>query len=143
MPLLLAIVGAALIVSALRNEQATLGALLASDIPAFLPWAAAILVIGAIGYVPELRKPSHALLALVIIVILLKRGKGFFAQFQQALQNPVAATAAPLPTLKGPLPITIQGGGSSGALGGLLGSAGSAVTGGASSAITSGTGGLY
>ncbi len=150
MPLLLAIVGAALIVSAIRDTQAQLGSLLVSDVPAFMPWAAAILVIGFIGFVPELRKVSRALLALVLIVIFLKKGSGFFAQFSTALKNPAAAQAATLPTLKGPLPITIAGGatGSGGPLGGLIGAATDAATGGIGGiggavSDVSGTGGLY
>lgn len=115
MPLLFLLIGIALVVSAVLNTQAQLGKLLAADGPAFLPWAGAIVVIGAIGYIPEARTISRSLLVLVLIVIMLKDNGGFFAKFAEGIKNPAPATGDTLPTLSGPLPVTI--GGSSGVTG--------------------------
>ena len=135
MPLLLAIVGAAVVVAAIRNTQGQLGTLLASDGPAFLPWAGAIVAVGFVGYVPELRGLSRAFLALLILVIILKTGGGFFQQFADAIKNPAPAVTSPYPTPSklGPLPIQIQGasgGAGGGILGGILGKAAGAAVGG-------------
>ena len=52
----------------------------------YLVWVGAILLIGAVGYVDELRPISHAFLLLVIIVLLLSNG-GFFQQLQTQFQG--------------------------------------------------------
>lgn len=59
----------------------------------FLVWFVAILVIGALGYVSELKPFANAMLALVIVVLLLSN-KGFFAQLQNAIQSPANAPTA-------------------------------------------------
>jgi hypothetical protein len=132
MPLLFAILGAALLVSAILNTQSQLGTLLAADMPGYLKWAAALIVIGAIGaVVPEARGVSRALLGLVILVIFLTSGSGFFTQFAAAVQSPVAPTATTLPTPQGALPVAVTvSGGTTAASGaaGAAGAAGSAVS---------------
>ena len=138
MPLLLAIIGAAIVIAAIRNTQGQLGSLLASDGPAFLPWAGAILAVGFIGFVPELRGLSRAFLALLILVIILQTRGGFFGQFAQAIKNPAPAQTSPYvsPSKLGPLPIQIQGG-TSGA-GGILGSVAGKVAGAATGSLFGG-----
>lgn len=67
----------------------------------FLAWFAAIMVIGMIGYIPELKPIANMMLALLIVVLLLAAGNaktgtgGFFAMLEQAVQTPApTATAA-------------------------------------------------
>jgi hypothetical protein len=60
----------------------------------FLAWFAAIFIIGALGYVQELKPIANTMLALVILVLLLSNG-GFFAQLKTAVsQQPPASTLA-------------------------------------------------
>lgn len=53
----------------------------------FLTWFAAILIIGALGYVPQFKPIANTMLALVIVVLLISNG-GFFAQLKQAVSQP-------------------------------------------------------
>lgn len=134
MPFLLAVIGAALVISAVRGTQGTLGTQLASDVPAFLPWAAAIVITGMLGYIPKFQKPANLLLALVLVVIFLRQGSGFVSKFGQAFAAAPAQPAANtgVPDTSGSLPVTLTiagGSGNSGLLGGVI----SAVTGGGSS----------
>ena len=85
------IVGVVLVIAGVRGTQGQLWAQLQKDFsPAeqqagqhsFLPWFFAILVIGAIGYIEDLKPFSRAFLALVIIVLFLSNN-GFFAQLQK------------------------------------------------------------
>lgn len=84
------IIGAILLIAAVRgtekdsapgaNDGKGLWGLLKADFEPgpqgnFLAWFAAILAIGAIGYIPHLEGVSTALLAIVIIVLLLEPGK--------------------------------------------------------------------
>jgi hypothetical protein len=48
----------------------------------FFAWAAAIILIGSVGYIDELKPVANTMLALVIVVLLLSNN-GFFAQLQQ------------------------------------------------------------
>lgn len=89
MPIALILIGVILLIAAVRNTQGTLFTLVKGDFTGknnFIFWLVAILVIGAIGNVKQLKGFSNAFLALVIIVILLSN-KGFFAQFQTALST--------------------------------------------------------
>jgi len=65
------LVGVVLIVVAVKGSQDTLFAALKEDVPHFGVWAAAILALGAIGFVPGLKPISRGLLALVIVVIII------------------------------------------------------------------------
>lgn len=64
-------IGAILLVAALRGTQGTLASALTTDIPGYAKWALAIVLIGAIGFIPNMRPISRALLALVLVVIVL------------------------------------------------------------------------
>jgi hypothetical protein len=64
-------IGAILVVAAVRNSQGALFTALATDVPAFVVWGAALLAIGAIGFVPALKPVSRGLLALVLTVLIL------------------------------------------------------------------------
>lgn len=103
MPFALLIIGIVLLIAAVRNTYGAtnavtggpgLGALLQNDFTGsnnFVYWVVAILIIGALGYIPKLKPLSVALLTLVIIVLLISKGNpsntggGFFQQLTTAL----------------------------------------------------------
>lgn len=58
----------------------------------FLAWFAAILVIGMIGYIPELKPIANTMLVLVILVLLISNG-GFFAKFEQQVLTPAPSAS--------------------------------------------------
>jgi hypothetical protein len=87
------IVGIVLLVAGVNNTQSDLFTLLQKDFSpsaqqqgqhSFLAWFVAILVIGTLGYVQDLRPFSRAFMALIIIVLLLSNG-GFFSQINKEL----------------------------------------------------------
>ena len=86
----LGIVGIILLTAGVRGKQDDLFSLLKSDFTGqnnFIFWMISIFVIGALGYIPKLKPLSTAFLALVIVVLFLRKGTGFFAQASQALQG--------------------------------------------------------
>lgn len=93
MPFIFLFIGILLLVSGLRNT-ATVGnpnlvTLIKGDFTGtdnFIYWVIAIMVIGALGYIDELKGLSISLLVLVIIVLFLSNG-GFFTKFQQAIST--------------------------------------------------------
>lgn len=102
MAFVLLIIGAVMVDSAVRNTEGQLWTLVKGDFEGtgqqhgFIVWFAAILVIGAVGYVPSLRSLSRVFLALVIVVLLISN-KGFFTQFFKAIGTsaPPAQTTQP------------------------------------------------
>lgn len=95
MPIALVIFGVFLLVAAVRWDKggSEVWTLLQSDLQgksvttgkqsgSFFAWAAAIILIGAVGYVDELKPIANSMLALVIIVLLLS-SNGFFAQLEK------------------------------------------------------------
>lgn len=111
MPFALIIAGVVLTVAGVRNTEQSLFALLKGDFTgtnSFLYWTLAILLIGALGYVPTTRTLANTFLALVLIVLVIAN-KGVFDQFTSAIKTPIppapvngtapaaptAATAAP------------------------------------------------
>jgi len=143
MPLALAIIGIVLVIVAIRGTEGDLFTLLTGDAAGWFKWAAAIVAVGALGYIPKLEAPSRVLLALVLIVIVLVN-KGLFSTLSAVLTNPPAASpsVSPVPAALGDLPVKLNVSGGTGVIGKLVGGAASLGTG-ASSAATSGTGGLY
>lgn len=90
MPFALIIVGILLLVSGVKGTQSDLYKLVESDFTGtnnFVYWSLSILVIGCLGYVPQLRSISRMFMLLVILVLFLKKGSGFFTQFQQAVSS--------------------------------------------------------
>lgn len=99
----LLIVGAWLLIATARGSQAQLFNLLKGDFTGpnnFVYWFLAVIIVGAVGYVPRLKQVSDMFLALIIIVLVLKRGAsnslfpflgsgggGFFQQFTAAIQT--------------------------------------------------------
>ena len=89
MPFILIIVGAFILITALRGNAGAFASQIKKDFTgqkSFVYWFLAILVIGAIGYIQPLRKISDAFLILVILVLFIAN-KGFFAQFQTSLKQ--------------------------------------------------------
>jgi hypothetical protein len=90
MPFLLLIIGGILAITAVRNTHGSLFNALATDIPGFFKWALAIVLVGALGWVPGMREVSRWLLALVLVVIVLANYRQLFAGFTSL--NPTAST---------------------------------------------------
>lgn len=80
----LLVIGVVIIVAAIRNSQGALFTAIKTDVPDFVVWAAAIIAIGAIGYVPGLKPVSRGLLALIIIVLILRNYSNIIAGFKAA-----------------------------------------------------------
>lgn len=84
MPFALIALGMILIITGIQNTYAQFGTMVQNDFQAgFLKWAAAILIIGALGYVQELETLSHVFLALIIVAIFLTHAQTFTQATQQ------------------------------------------------------------
>lgn len=95
MPFALVTIGLMMIVSGARNTYEQLGAQLVTDFRGFIWWIAAIIAIGALGYVPQFKPFSRALLVLVLIIMVL-HNRGFAQNFLGALQKgPTQLAAGP------------------------------------------------
>lgn len=100
MPIVAIILGAVLVVIALRGTEYEFGDQLESDFgqTAFWSWAAAILFLGALGYVPALRRVSQYSVGLVVLVMVLRNG-GLFTQLARFVDSPPSpAPVIPLPS---------------------------------------------
>lgn len=95
------LIGVVLIVAAIRNSQDALFKAIATDVPEFVVWAAAIVALGVIGFIPGLKPVSRGLLALVIIVIVLNNYKNILSGFTNAWKSPPAASGATASTSEG------------------------------------------
>jgi hypothetical protein len=83
MPLVLLLIGVAVVIIAAKNNQATLAGKLAQDVSGgFIPWLLAVAAIGALGYVPGLKGFSRGILGLLLLVFILKNGSGLFDQLK-------------------------------------------------------------
>lgn len=92
----LLIIGITLVTVSVRNTQATFTARVANDFQGpgnFIYWIAAIMIIGAVGYIPKAKSVSDLFLVLILVVLFLKKGNtsgvggGFFQQFTTALSG--------------------------------------------------------
>lgn len=141
-------IGIILIASGLKGTNHALGQQVQADLlgqGGFLTWACAVMAIGALGYLPGLRTPSRYLLALLVVVVIVRNG-GVWANAQSALQQ--ASIQGPAPPVAIPDPAGSSGGGGGGGSGGSGGGGGddtgSAVSGIASdAAIGASIGGPY
>jgi hypothetical protein len=95
MILVVLFIGAILLVSALRGTYAALFSDLGTDVPQFVVWAAAILALGSIGFIPGLRPISRGLMALVLVVIILQNYKNILTGFQAVSTAPSSTTSTP------------------------------------------------
>src|SRR5206468_8721512 len=109
MPLILLALAALLIASALQNTQGDLAAALKADAPPFLKMAAAVVGIGAIGFVPKMEPLSRGLLGLVALVFFLTNYQRILSSFQSLAGTvaaaPASASIAPATAFAGGLPI--------------------------------------
>lgn len=91
MPFALAIIGLALIVTAVRGTTSTLFSLVKSDLTGsgnYIWWIVSILVIGAFGYIKRIQPVVNMFIVLVLVVMFIGAGKkGFFAQFTAAIKS--------------------------------------------------------
>ena len=155
MPIFFLVIGLLLIVTVVRGTTIGFAKRLGQDISGgYLKWLAAIIVIGAVGFVPSMKSPSRYLLALIAVVVMLRSGSGFIAKLAEQISNPGVASSAQQPGGNANLPaipVQTQGGagGAPGAGGvGGLGSTAGSVLGGMSgvpggSAIGGALGGLF
>lgn len=98
MPLLFFLAGLILVVTGVNGTLFALGALLKNDFTGpnnFFGWFFAILIAGALGYIPTLKPVSFAFLALVFVAILLSSGSGFFAKFNSAMRQLTSTGISP------------------------------------------------
>lgn len=94
MILFLILIAAMLIVAAVRDTQGDLFAALQADVPSFVIWAAALVAIGAIGFVPGLKTPSRFLLALIIVVLVVNNYQKIIRGFSHGVQGVQGAAQA-------------------------------------------------
>lgn len=107
MPLLIMLIGAALLVTGFKGTTGQLATRLSNDItgagaPAghgFLTWLAALVIIGSAGYITEIQRPARLFIALIIVVMLIKSDTGVIAQFFKAFGTAEQAGATPSPSL--------------------------------------------
>lgn len=96
MPFLFIVAGLVMIISAVKGTQNDLLTLLKADVTGknnFVYWMLAILGIGAVGYVRELKPLATSLLVLVVIVLFLD-SKGVFTEFVSAINSTQTAQPA-------------------------------------------------
>ncbi len=94
MPFAFIIAGIVLLVSGVRGSSQSLVTLLKGDLTGsnnFGYWILSILVIGALGYIQDLRVLSRSFLVLVLIVLVIAEDKngagGFFTEFQSSVKQ--------------------------------------------------------
>lgn len=104
MAFLFTIVGLLMIVTGVKGTYAQFGAQVASDFTGSQPftyWVAAVLGVGAVGYVDALRTVSRLFLALILVAMVLHNG-GFFDKLTAALKaGPQAPQGSGAPASSG------------------------------------------
>lgn len=89
MPLFLILIGLILVISGAKGTTKELASLLKDDFAptdsnvSFGVWIIAIVMVGALGYIPKLKPLSNAFLVLLFVGLMLSN-RGFFAQFSRA-----------------------------------------------------------
>lgn len=94
MPLALLFIGVLFLAAGVRDKQGDLFTLLKGDLTGqnnFLQWVLALVLVGALGFIPRMRPVSVALIALILIAIFLRKGAGFFDQLAGATGLKVTA----------------------------------------------------
>jgi hypothetical protein len=89
MPFIFIGTGLVLVFVGLQGNPAKLYALIAADFTgpnSFIYWMIAILILGALGFIPSLEKLSRLFMLLVLVVLFLDNG-GFFQQFQAFVKS--------------------------------------------------------
>lgn len=82
MPFALIIVGAVLLIVAVRNRVQPFFTQVTADLTnggnfkgSYAAWAIALLIVGVVGYLPSLQKLSRVFLVLIVIAIVLSQSK--------------------------------------------------------------------
>lgn len=124
MPFALVTIGILLFITAINNTWRQFGGQVYKDLfstdGGFVYWAAGLVVVGLIGYIPSLKRPSDLFMVLIILGMLLEN-KGFFGQLQQGLQAGTgASTGAAATTTSGSTATPNASGLFSGPLGSIL-----------------------
>jgi uncharacterized membrane protein HdeD (DUF308 family) len=79
-------IGLIMVLTGINNTYAQFAAELQNDFgTGYLKWAAAMLIVGAFGYIPELKTLSIAFMVLILLSIFLSNKGGVFGQVTQAL----------------------------------------------------------
>jgi hypothetical protein len=100
MPFVLIFIGLVLVIAAIEGTEQALGAQLKKDFSgqgSFLLWAAAIVAVGSIGYVPELKRFSDTFLVLLLVSLLFSNPAALgniASQIQTAAASPAPEQAA-------------------------------------------------
>jgi hypothetical protein len=115
MPLILIAAGIVLIITGIKGNPSSLWGLVQGDFTGannYVYWMVSILVLGALGYIPQLKNVSRLFLLLVIVVLLI-HNQGFFAQLQAFINSGSSVTAASASGAAAttPQPNTVTGGG--------------------------------
>lgn len=92
MPFAIIFIALILIVTGFKGTTGTLTANITQDAKEIFVPVIAIFVIGAIGYIPGLKKVSDGFLALILLAMFLSN-RGFFSKFNQAIRNPLPASS--------------------------------------------------
>lgn len=98
MPFALLTIGMILIITGFQNTYAEFGKLVAGDFTGkgnFLYWILAIGVVGAIGYNKTAQPFSRAFIVLLLVVLFLTKGNGFFGRLNSDIQS--GSNTTPLP----------------------------------------------
>ncbi len=97
MVIALLIVGILLTTAGIRGTEGKLATQFASDMTGtdgFIVWLGALVLIGLVGFIPGLQRPSRYLIALVVLVIVLRNG-GVFQNFVTAIAQVDATGPVP------------------------------------------------
>ena len=115
MPFVLIVAGLVLLITAVNGTVGQLGVLLKQDVfgpQGFMFWIIAIIVVGALGYIKQIKPLSDGFLVLVLLVLFLNN-RGVFQQFMsattaisQGASTPTNSALPPLPPLSQSLGIT-------------------------------------
>lgn len=125
MPFALVLIGILLVVVGFQDTYKQLGTQVQKDFTGpgnFVYWIISIGVIGALGYVKELQTFSRITLGLIILVLFLSN-KGFFNQFNSAIQSGSTAPVNPVGTALPAAPAGSSSGSTSDTGGGIIGEA--------------------
>lgn len=101
------VIGIFLLISAARGKHGELFDLIKNDFTGennFIYWFAAIMAIGAIGYIPKLKPISVALLTLVVLVLVFSKGRpgagaGLFEKLSSGLRDTEKSKPDQVPSL--------------------------------------------
>lgn len=118
MPFVLLMIGILLLTVAVRDQQTAFVQLVRGDFSGpgnFMYWVVALIVLGAIGYIPKAKPVANLFIVLILIVLVLKRGNssgvggGVFQQLTSALGATNTATQnASLTSLTGAATTTLE-----------------------------------